>query len=67
MTKKQAEAEMKYRLAVLLLNDLLEKGKVKIPGFLKISYFSNSRIIKKRIVLNRVIFSTLEVKSCNIY
>lgn len=28
MTKKQAEAEMKYRLAVLLLNDLLEKGKI---------------------------------------
>ena len=27
MTKKQAEAEMKYRLAVLL-NDLLEKGKI---------------------------------------
>lgn len=28
MTKKQAEAEMKYRLAVLLLNDLLKKGKI---------------------------------------
>lgn len=34
MTKKQAEAEMKYRLTVLL-NDLLEKDKVKIPGFFK--------------------------------
>ena len=35
MTKKQAKAEMKYRLAVLLLNDLLEKDKIKIPGFCK--------------------------------
>ena len=34
MTKKQAEAEMKYRLAVLLLKDLLEKDRIKISGFL---------------------------------
>ena len=34
MTKKQAEAEMKYRLAVLLLNDLLEKGKITKDGLL---------------------------------
>ena len=56
MTKKQAKAEMKYRLAVLLLNDLSEKDKIKILGFLYVSYFSNSRIIKRP---NRV-------KSCNI-
>ena len=47
MTKKQAKAEMKYRLAVLLLNDLSEKDKIKILGFLYVSYFSNSRIIKR--------------------
>ena len=35
MAKKEAEGEMKYRLAVLLLKDLLEKGKVKIPDFFK--------------------------------
>ena len=28
MARGQAEAEMEYRLAVLLLNDLLEKGKI---------------------------------------
>jgi|GEM_PF-5073915 len=28
MARGQAEAETEYRLAVLLLNDLLEKGKI---------------------------------------
>lgn len=35
MTKKDAENEMKYRLAVMILNDLTAKGKITEDELLK--------------------------------
>ncbi len=55
MTKKQAEDEMKYHLAVLLLNDLLEKGKITNDELL---IYKKKKFIRKY----KPIIGCLEVK-----
>lgn len=43
MTKKDAENEMKYRLAMMILNDLAAKGKITNDELLKYK----KKLIKK--------------------